>query len=187
MSLTFQSPVSALGFDCLINLAASGGTAPYTYELLEGVGGEITALEDGSVNYKAPSQYPASQDCLATIKATDNLGDTAEVSMIVGDYLTIVCDILARELGLENNRVFLFNQKYEWPKDEKMFIEVGMGTSQTISDIPTYQDIGGKYYEIQTISMATPLEINIYSRGNEAVMRHPEIPMALNSVYSIHP
>lgn len=185
MSLTIESPISAIGFNRVLNLAAQGGTPPYSYQLLEGVGGQLTTLSDGSVNYTAPAEYPESQDCLATIKATDDDGNTAEVSIIVGDYQTIICDILARELGLEYNRVFLFNQKYEWPKDEKMFIEVGEGTSQLISNIPSHQTINDRYYEIQTISMATPLEINIYSRGREAVKRHAEIPMALNSTYSI--
>jgi len=184
MTLTFGTPVTALGFGSFINITASGGTPPYTYSLAPGgVGGSLIELTDGSVTYSAPSNLPSSGNCLARILAEDSEGEPGEVSIIVGDYQTIFCDIIQHELDIPG-RVFLENQKVMWPKDDKLFITAGILTNRIVGNNCEYKMVGGNYSEIKTINAASTMSVNIYSRGLDALVRQNEVLMALKSTYS---
>lgn len=184
MSLAFTTPTTALSFGSFVNIKAQGGTTPYTYALAsDGVGGSLINLEDNSVTYSAPSAYPTSGNSVATIIATDNEGATAEVEIVVGSFQTIFCDIIAHELDIPG-RVFFENQKVLWPKDDKLFVTVGVLTSHVIGNNIEYKTIANNYSEIKTINNATTLSVNIYSRGIDALVMHPDVLMALNSTYS---
>ena len=186
MSLTFTSPITALPYGRSINLAAEGGTLPYVYSLGEGpdaAGGTILPLENGSVTYTAPTATPKYEDAIDEIIVTDADGATAAVQIIVGDHLTIFCDILAHELNIPG-RVFLANQKFNWPKDTELFLVVDELTDKQVSSSVHNETGNNSFSEIQTINAASFLSVHIYSRGLAARKRRYEVLMALASTYS---
>ena len=182
--MILSSPITALNFGSFINLAPSEGTAPYTYALKEnGAGGSLLPLEDGSVTYAAPVALGNNGICVDTIICTDNLGATAETAIIVGDYLTIVCDILAHEMDM-HGRVFLYNQKFMRPTDEKAYIVVSVQTTRPRGNNVHYKTINGVFSEITTVDSMAILGVDMMSRSLEALNRQDEMLMALRSTYS---
>ena len=183
--MEIRSPITALGLGCFINLAPTNGTAPYSYALkANGAGGTLVIPEDGfSVTYTAPSNLPASGVCVDTIQVTDAQEATAEVSLIVGDYLTIICDILAHEMDMAG-RVFLYNQKFMKPTDEKPYIVVSVQHTRPRGNNVQCAMINGVYCSIASVPSAAIVGIDIISRSLAALERKDEIPVALASVYS---
>ena len=183
--MEIRSPISALAFGCFINLAPTNGTAPYQYQLkANGAGGSLLILDEGnSVTYSAPSTLPASKVCVDTIQVTDALENTAEVSLIVGDYLTIVSDILAHEMDMAG-RVFLYNQKFMQPTDADPYIVVSVQHSRQLGSTTRCSLVNGVYCSIANVPSAAVLGVDIMSRSLGALDRKDEIPLALNSIYS---
>lgn len=181
--LELKSPITAIGFSRHINISASGGTAPYVYSLKQnGVGGSITLLEDGSATYFAPTHLPSSGICVEEIKVEDAENHKASTNIIVGDYVTIFCDVIAHELNL-SGRVFIANQKFEWPKDDGLFVVVEVGDPKLIGNNVEYYTINNVYSEVATVNSCATISVNAYSRGLAAMQRFPEILMAFASTY----
>jgi len=184
MSLTISSPITALSCGSFLNIAATDGVTPYVYSLKEGgAGGSLLTLEDGSVTYASPSALTRPGNCIDEIIVTDAEENTASVQLIVGDYFTIFCDILAHELNLFG-RVYMGNQKFNWPKDTGMFIVADVLTTRPTGNNVHYKSINNIFHEIKTISCMATMSVNIYSRGLEAMERKEEVLMALTSTYS---
>ena len=184
MSLNITSPFSALSFGTSINLTANDGVTPYTYSLAPtGIGGSIQPLQDGSVTYTAPKTLSNPIDCIDEIIVTDAEENTASVKLIIGDYLTIFCDILAHELDLYG-RVFIEDQKFNWPKDSRMFVTVGELGPRSYGNNVKYGTINNVFSEIKTTTTSAIMSVNIFSRSTEARERKEEVQMALASTYS---
>ena len=182
--LVLPSPIGALGLGRSVYVMAAGGTPPYIYQLKRnGAGGSIVTQEDGSVTYTAPASIDHNGNYVETILVTDNEGDKSSLELIVGDYLTILCDIISHELGMPG-RVYIGSQKFEMPKDDRMFVVVDLAAVQLMGNNVEYEIIDNVYSEIKTVNACATVSVNIFSRGTEALTRHFEVLTALTSTYS---
>ncbi len=177
------SSYSAVAINLAVSFLASGGVEPYSYALLpNGAGGTIDATTG---LYTAPAQIdPDPAKDYDTIEATDNLGATATAQILVGTPLLLFCEILQKELGLANGRVYVWDQKLKEPTDNGLYIAVSMPICRPYSSITKTDGSGSGFQATQITNVQALVDIDIISRGPSARDRKEEVIMALGSLYS---
>lgn len=175
MSLALISNATAIAKKCKVPFQGTGGTEPYVYSVVPGgIGGTINA---STGVYTAPSTYKVGVD---TIKVIDDDAAEATKTIMVLEPIGLVCEIIQRQLGLSQNRVRVFDQKFSEPTDYDMFVVVQeLGVKAFGSSI---REIDGESY--QFANFQSILSIDVKSRSDEAMYRKEEVVMALKSVYS---
>ncbi len=112
-------------------------------------------------------------------------------AMITMDSLTsqIIVDIIASQMGLNDQSVWVNNQNKKIPQSKGIFVIVGQmgwkpyGTN--CEAVPFTTTLGVETLkEIITLNAQEAIQIDIVSRDNQALMRQWEILAALASVYS---
>ena len=108
-------------------------------------------------------------------------------STIEREISKIIADILQVELGLDDEHCILGDQKFEIPKDEKLFVVVFDDSIKYIGNtkfLETDEESVNAGQEVQQASGLHSIRIEIMSFGKEARVRKEEIIMALNSFTS---
>lgn len=116
----------------------------------------------------------------------------------------VLVDIIQHELNLPENYgrtprgdvipcVIIYSQNIKLFNTDKIQITVKSVSTRDFSNRTTYienpnpnPDLKGKdaFLEVQDINQSCMMQIDIYSRNNEARQRFHEVAMALNSTYS---
>ena len=153
----------------------SDGQAPYTYAVKAGgAGGTISSTG----LYTAPSQ--SGRD---TIVVTDDLGETLEAVISVLHPLQLVADVISKEMGLANDQVYIYNNKYTIPKDSRLYIAIGINWDKPFANNTSTRP-NGQSVE-QSVNVQSNLSIMIMSKDQSALNRKEEVIMALNSIYAL--
>jgi hypothetical protein len=184
MSITIQQTKTALTPNLTASFLAAGGTAPYVYSVQGGgAGGSINAVTG---IYTAPATVnlpPNSQ--IDTILVTDDNGDTATATIMVGSALDMLLDVIQKFMGLDNEHIYYYNQKGFQPENDSLYIVLKIVNLKPYSNrrFPAGVNGGGEVSG-QTVNTAALIDVNIFSRSMEAVYRQEEVLMALKSFYS---
>jgi hypothetical protein len=180
MSLALRATNAVLTPGTISYVAASGGSLPYVYSVVpNGAGGSV-----GSVTglYTPPATISSDPNKLYdTIQVVDYNGGVASTRILVGDALILFCEIIQRELGLADGRVFLWDQKLERPKDNDLYIAVSVVSCKPFSNTNRLNSSGESE---QSVNMQATLQIDVISRGPAARTRKEEVILALNSNYA---
>lgn len=102
--------------------------------------------------------------------------------------LDILRDIILKEMSLPDDRVNIYNSRYELPEDDNIFVVLEPFTSQVISNRSWTES--GKVkkeevlYENQELNTHETVKVGIFSRSLDALNRKEEVVMALYSNYS---
>ncbi len=182
MSLSLNCTSSAMSPRLTASFLASGGVEPYVYAVQPGgAGGSIDS--DTGV-YTAPLVMdPDPSKAVDTIVVTDDNGDTAELEILITNALGLVCDIIQRELGLSDGRVYLWDQKIFEPTDSDLYVAVGVLKCKPFgSNVEV--DPSGSLSGIGSVNMQATLTVDVISRGPAARDRKEEIILALGGLYS---
>lgn len=181
MTLTLISNVSAMGPALTTYFLALGGVSPFTYSVLpNGAGGTI---DSSTGQYSSPANVNLSpQLAYDVIQVVDNAMAIATLPILIGNPLILFCDILQNQLGLDNNHIYLWNQKLVEPKDYNLYVAVGVVNSKPFGNTNRWD--GATQKSIQSINMLDTLSIDLISRGPQARDQRSYILMALNSNYS---
>jgi hypothetical protein len=182
MSISLSAGSLAVAVNVSTSFYAQGGTAPYVYSVAAGgCGGTIDPVTG---IYKAPSALNTdAKKQFDTVIATDNLSATASAQILVASPLSLVCDIIQTELGLNQGQVYLWDQKINITKDSNLYIAIDVSSCRPFGNSTTYDSTSG-FNAVQSVNMLEKMDINIFSRGGLARDRKEEIVLALNSVYS---
>ena len=182
MSLTLSQSHNAVGINVSSSFAAQGGTAPYVYSVRSGGAGGTINSSTGI--YTAPAVYPttsATQNDI--IQVRDNVGLIATATILVGDPVLLVCDIIQSELGLAQGRVYLWGQKITEPSDGSLFVVVSVLSCKAFGNTNGHTS-GAGLTSNASVNLASTLQIDILSRDRSAMLRKEEILLALASDYS---
>ncbi len=103
-----------------------------------------------------------------------------------GSYYTtleLIRDILVAEMGIDIERVNIFNQKFKIPTDDGLFITIeANGAPQIMSNrnitVPTINS----FTEVQEINTREMIAVSFMSRNLDAYTRAPEALMAIASL-----
>ncbi len=108
----------------------------------------------------------------------------------------IIVDIIKEELDLPDNygrtergdvipSVIIYSQNIKLFNTDKLQITVQANNFKTYSNrLETLQKDDGKFYQIQDLNQGCQIQIDCYSRNNEALYRHHEIIAAMNSIHA---
>lgn len=182
-TLIMRQTATAVGPSIKAFFQAYEGTGPYTYEVLPGgAGGSINASTGA---YQAPAVWdPNPRKAYDTILATDAIGDTIESRILVGSPLRLFCEIIQRELGLDEDRVWIFAQKKNKPNDEKLFVNVNVEEAKYFAADSALKG-GVGLDNLSYVTYIMTLGVLIESRSTEALWRKDEVALALISNYSL--
>lgn len=181
MTLNLTKNVTAIGPGLTTYFLATGGTPAYIYSVL--AGGAGGAIDSSTGQYSSPAAVPASpQSAYDTIQVTDAMASTATAQILIGTPLILVCDILQTSLGLENGKVYLWDQKLNEPKDYSLYIAVSVLTSKPFGNTTRFD--GVNMQTIQSVNMIDTVQIDLISRGPDARDKRANVLMALNSQYA---
>lgn len=154
---------------------ATGGVEPYVYSVKSG--GVMGTINPSTGQYTAPPTNLGND----TIVATDDNGDTAELEIMVASPLGLFCEIIQNQLQLSDGQVVIWDQKWDVPNDEKMYVVVSI-LSERIFGAGNKFDADGN--SVISANCNATLNINIQSRSLQALRRREEIPLALVSNYA---
>jgi hypothetical protein len=183
MSITLYQNYTAISNGLTASFSATGGTAPYTYAIVNSINSAGGAINSLTGVYTAPAAYNSDPKyCFDTIKVIDaNLEETTS-QILIGNHLILFCDILRKGMRLSNGRVYLWDQKIFSPTDNDLFIAVSVLNSKPFGNTISYDYVTNN--TVQSINMLDILSIDIISRGPAARDRKFEILMAINNQYS---
>ena len=97
--------------------------------------------------------------------------------------IKVLAGILRIELGLKNDQVILYNQKFDIPPDERLYISIGLigfknfGSRNLHIGLADTDELTSQ----QGLNRQEVYSINVYSRGPDARTRNWEVVAALNS------
>lgn len=181
MSLSISQNYTAIAPGRTALFLADGGTPAYSYAVLPGGAGGV--ISSGG-RYTAPAVMGSTPSTLYdTIKATDSHGIIETARILVASPLFLFCEILQKELGLDDGRVFLWDQKIFQPTDNDLYISVSVQGCKAFANT-TAPASSGWDAATQSVNMLAALDLDIMSRGPAARDRKEEIILALNSVYA---
>lgn len=181
MSLELRKSVSAMSPGLQTSVVGSGGTAPYTYAVLPGGAGGT--INPSSGIYTAPSSLPLDPRLSSdTIEVTDDDAATATGAILITSPLGLFAEIIQKEMGLDSNHIYFWDQKLPQPKDNGVYIAVSIIRCKPFANINRFNSTTDK--SEQMLSMSALVGIDIISRGNQALFRKEEVLLALNSDYA---
>lgn len=107
----------------------------------------------------------------------------------------IICDIIQHELNLPDNygkttngdvipSVIIYAQNIKLFNTDKMQITVRTVSQRVWSNRNETKEIEGVFTEVQDVNESRMMQIDVYSRNNDARERFWEVSMALRSVYA---
>lgn len=184
MSISLTQSYTAIVPGNTSYFAAVGGTSPYTYSVL--AGGAGGSIDSSSGLYTAPSAmtaYPVIR-LYDTIQVIDAMSDSATAQILVASPLFLFCDIIQKFMGLDNNHVYLYDQKLFQPTDSGLYIIVGIESCRPFGNNISNDGSGSGLDAISYINMWNMLSIDLISRGPAARDLKEYVISALNSTYS---
>lgn len=174
MPLSLSSNYTAMKNGGLtIPFQASGGTEPYVYSVnVGGVGGTISSTGI----YTSPIGSFGND----VVKVTDALLAESTKTIRVLPPIGLLADILQNQLNLDDDQVWIFNQKINQPKNYDLFLVLNEISCKPFSNVSRETDGQTKSFT----NFLSMIDINIQSRGPSAMYRKEEVILALMSVYS---
>lgn len=187
--LTVQGTKKATRPGLQTSFAAQNGTPPYSFSLIpNGAGGTIVA---SSGLYTAPPSIPMdSRYFYDTIQATDSIGNTGQTSISIGDFWQLVAEIFRNQLNLNPQRISLFNQKWDMPKDNDAFLVIYIQNGKPLSSgrmpagVPGSNGKPGWDQVAQWIENNYLVDVHLCGRGYQVTTLVRQFQMAVTSIYS---
>ena len=97
------------------------------------------------------------------------------------DYLR---DVIRYNLNLQEDRVNIYNAKFNIPNDQYLFIGVEYKFSKIYASKSETIDVTGIFSEKQGLNTQEHYAVIIFSRNTDALLRKEEVVQALGSVYA---
>lgn len=93
-------------------------------------------------------------------------------------------DIIKYEMALPDDRIYIYNQKFDIPTLEGLFVVVEYAGSKIISSRNVQRMEGDQYAEVQQLYTQEHITVQLFSKNLDALRRKEEAVMALYSIYS---
>jgi hypothetical protein len=175
--ISVQATVPALAQGRTSYFFASGGTPPYTYKVRSGGAGG--AIDPSTGLYTAPELLG-----IDTINAFDSLGALGSTSILIGDVIQLVGDILRSQMGLGVDQIWEWNQKEQVPNDSRFYISVRAMSDKPFANVTHLGTADAGVTAFQFVRAQTTLQIDFFSRSQSIVPLRFNPLFAMQSIYS---
>lgn len=187
MSLILTQSKTALAVNLTASFLGVGGVAPYVYSVR--AGGAGGTIDSATGVYTAPSvvnagSYGPPKNLYDTVVVTDANSLMATSQILVGNPLLLFCEVIQKELGLANGRVYLWDQKIMQPTDAGLYVAIAVVNCKPFGNVNSYDGAGAGLVSKQVVNMYAQLQVDIISRDTEARDRKEEVILALGSDYA---
>ena len=175
-SLFASASYTAISPGLTTSLLAIGGTAPYSFSILQGgIGGTI---DSATGIYTAPSSNFGIDTIL--IQDSSSPVNQTTIDILVGSQLQLVCNIISNYMNLSQGQCIIYNTKWTLPSDSRLYIAVG------ISSLKSFGNSNTNYNGVSTqgVNMRAALDINIMSRSIDALNQKEQVLLAFSSQYA---
>lgn len=163
---------------------ANGGTVPYTYSVRpHGAGGSINSATGF---YTAPVAVSSNPKHLYDfIQVEDDDGNIIVNSILIGSPLHLLREIIQRQMGLPDSRIYFWDQKIFQPTDDGIYIAIGVVSCKPFSNNLQLTSLdsdtlGSNQYS----SWQAIVSLDVISRDFSAVNLKEQILMALVTNYA---
>lgn len=100
------------------------------------------------------------------------------------DLLKTVCDILKVGMNLEQDQIWLYNQKTDIPNDKRIYVVVSLKNEEVFgNNIETKDDYG--LDEVVWSNIVSDVGIELFSYNVNALNRRYEVLSSMRSTYSV--
>lgn len=177
MALELKANSQHLAPNVSTTLSGFAGVEPYVFSMVPGgIGGIVNAATG---KYTAPQGFG-----IDTVRVTDDVAATFDLEMNVLSPLELLAQIIQQEMGLPTDRVWIFNQKINEPEDQDIYIVLQVLSAKIFSNVRETKVNGAGLDEVQSSNWQSQIQIDIKSRGLDALRRKEEVVMALGSQYA---
>lgn len=156
-------------------ILATGGTGPYIYSIVSG-GGSVNATTGLFTAPNAPAKV--------ILKAVDSLAVEATVTIEVMTPIKLFADVIKTFMGLADDQVYLYNQKFKIPPDDRLYIAIKYPEAKPYANNTKYDGSGAGLVAQQTTHFNATIMVDIMSKSTAALERKEEVVLALTSDYS---
>lgn len=167
-----------LGLGNTTQLSPTNGVPPYAWNIMEQAGSSGGSIDSNGLYTAGVKQG------VDLIQLSDANGAVDYLKMTVAHPLVLFCDILRTYLGLAPDQVYLYNQLYKVPPDQRLYIAVGVGMAKPISSRRVQSGPDDEFLDTQSVTLRQQLSLHILSLSTEALYRVPEVVLALDSNYA---
>jgi len=107
---------------------------------------------------------------------------TFKTEVVYDEPIKVIRDIIQTEMALDEEQIVIYNQKYNIPKFEGIFMALGI-RGDTIVSVKSW-------FETETLkewfeaAIITPIQVDIMSRNGEARIRRLEPLLYLRGIYA---
>ncbi len=98
--------------------------------------------------------------------------------------LGLLRDIVKQEMNLKDDRINIYNQKFDIPDDDGLQVFIEYKYSKPYANRNYAKIVDGNYQEVQSLNTQEQIIVGVYSRNLDALNRKEEVVMALLSTYS---
>ena len=96
----------------------------------------------------------------------------------------VIADIISHEMDLPNDRIFIYNDGRELPKDDGLYIVLSVMSRPPFGAKSSYKETEDGLVEVQTLNVKETIIASAVSKNTDARTRAYEVQMAVNSVFS---
>lgn len=100
------------------------------------------------------------------------------------DVLKTVCDILKVGMNLDNDQIWLYNQKVDIPNDKRIYVVVSLKKEEVFGNNIEFKETNGLDEVIWT-NLVSDVGIELFSYNTNALNRRYEVLSSMRSVYSV--
>lgn len=156
-------------------VTATGGTPPYVYSIVSG---------GGSVNSATGLFTAPNTPATVVVKAVDADLEEATVTINVMGAVKLFADVIKTFMGLADDQVYLYNQKFKIPPDDRIYIAIKYPEAKPFANNTKYDGTGAGLVAQQTTHFNATIMVDIMSKSTAALERKEEVVLALTSDYS---
>ena len=101
------------------------------------------------------------------------------------DVLKTVCDILKVGMNLQDDQIWIYNQKVDIPNDKRLYVVVSLKSETVIGNNIEEKDVTLGEEEVIWSNVVSDIGIELFSYNVNALNRRYEVLSSMRSTYSI--
>ena len=101
------------------------------------------------------------------------------------DVLRAVCDILKVGMNLQDDQIWIYNQKIDIPNDKRLYVVVSLKNEVVIGNNIEAKNVSNGEDEVIWSNIVSDIGIELFSYNVNALNRRYEVLSSMRSTYSI--